>query len=118
MPGKTFVAAYGFAWSRRMSGAGKTCRDTRNSPMSMVPVGFLSSGSSSTQCRTWKTRLSSPGNRGSLSAGGGNRRHEADVRRHRRLSATMLYHRHGLWRMKVIGFEYTDTVEFSLKPLL
>lgn len=34
------------------------------------------------------------------------------------LPTTMLYDRHGVLRMKVIGFEYTDNIESSLKPLL
>jgi thiol-disulfide isomerase/thioredoxin len=34
------------------------------------------------------------------------------------LPTTMLYDRHGVLRMKVIGFEYTDTFESALKPLL
>jgi thiol-disulfide isomerase/thioredoxin len=34
------------------------------------------------------------------------------------LPTTMLYDRHGILRMKIIGFEYTDTVESNLKPLL
>jgi thiol-disulfide isomerase/thioredoxin len=34
------------------------------------------------------------------------------------LPTTMLYDRQGLLRKKVIGFEYTDTIESELKPLL
>jgi thiol-disulfide isomerase/thioredoxin len=34
------------------------------------------------------------------------------------LPTTMLYDRHGILRMKVIGFEYTDKLESALKPLL
>ena len=34
------------------------------------------------------------------------------------LPTTMLYDRHGILRQKVIGFEYTDTFEAYLKPLL
>ena len=34
------------------------------------------------------------------------------------LSTTMLYDRQGILRMKVVGFEYTDTIESALKPLL
>lgn len=34
------------------------------------------------------------------------------------LPTTMLYDRHGVLRMKVIGFEYTDNIESALKPLL
>jgi thiol-disulfide isomerase/thioredoxin len=34
------------------------------------------------------------------------------------LPTTMLYDRQGILREKVIGFEYTDTFEASLKPLL
>ena len=34
------------------------------------------------------------------------------------LPTTMLYDRNGVLRMKVIGFEYTETVEAALKPLL
>jgi thiol-disulfide isomerase/thioredoxin len=34
------------------------------------------------------------------------------------LPTTMIYDRHGVLRMKVIGFEYTDNVEQALKPLL
>jgi thiol-disulfide isomerase/thioredoxin len=34
------------------------------------------------------------------------------------LPTTMLYDRQGILRMKVIGFEYTDTIEASIKPLL
>lgn len=34
------------------------------------------------------------------------------------LPTTMLYDRQGILRMKVIGFEYTDTIESALKPLL
>jgi hypothetical protein len=34
------------------------------------------------------------------------------------LPTTMTYDRHGVLRMKVIGFEYTDNVESALKPLL
>jgi len=34
------------------------------------------------------------------------------------LPTTLLYDRHGVLRTKVIGFEYTDTVEQALKPLL
>lgn len=34
------------------------------------------------------------------------------------LPTTMLYDRQGVLRMKVIGFEYTETVEAALKPLL
>jgi hypothetical protein len=34
------------------------------------------------------------------------------------LPTTMLYDRQGTLRMKVIGFEYTDTIESALKPLL
>jgi len=30
----------------------------------------------------------------------------------------MLYDRQGILRTKVIGFEYTDTVESTLKPFL
>jgi len=30
----------------------------------------------------------------------------------------MLYDRSGMLRMKVIGFEYTDNIESTLKPLL
>jgi len=34
------------------------------------------------------------------------------------LPTTMLYDRQGVLRVKVIGFEYTDTVESAFKPLL
>jgi thiol-disulfide isomerase/thioredoxin len=34
------------------------------------------------------------------------------------LPTTMLYDRQGILRNKVIGFEYTDTIESELKPLL
>src|SRR5215471_20844508 len=34
------------------------------------------------------------------------------------LPTTLLYDRNGVLRMKVIGFEYTKTVEAALKPLL
>jgi thiol-disulfide isomerase/thioredoxin len=34
------------------------------------------------------------------------------------LPTTMLYDRQGILRTKIIGFEYTDTVEGELKPLL
>jgi hypothetical protein len=34
------------------------------------------------------------------------------------LPTTMLYDRQGILRMKVVGFEYTDTIESALKPLL
>jgi len=34
------------------------------------------------------------------------------------LPTTMLYDRQGLLRRKIIGFEYTDTIESELKPLL
>jgi thiol-disulfide isomerase/thioredoxin len=34
------------------------------------------------------------------------------------LPSTMLYDRDGKLRMKVIGFEYTDTIESALKPLV
>jgi len=34
------------------------------------------------------------------------------------LPTTLLYDRQGILRMKVIGFEYTDTIEASIKPLL
>jgi len=34
------------------------------------------------------------------------------------LPTTMLYDRQGILRYKVIGFEYTDTVESAIKPLL
>jgi thiol-disulfide isomerase/thioredoxin len=34
------------------------------------------------------------------------------------LPTTMLYDREGILRKKVIGFEYTDTIEADLKPLL
>jgi hypothetical protein len=34
------------------------------------------------------------------------------------LPTTMLYDRHGLLRTKVIGFEYTETFETALQPLL
>lgn len=34
------------------------------------------------------------------------------------LPTTMLYDRKGVLRMKVIGFEYTETIEKALKPLL
>jgi thiol-disulfide isomerase/thioredoxin len=34
------------------------------------------------------------------------------------LPTTMLYDCHGIMRMKVIGFEYTDNIELALKPLL
>jgi|SRR5215471_12288819 len=34
------------------------------------------------------------------------------------LPTTMLYDRHGVLRMKVIGFEYTDNFESALKQLL
>jgi thiol-disulfide isomerase/thioredoxin len=34
------------------------------------------------------------------------------------LPTTMLYDREGILRMKVVGFEYTDTIEAALKPLL
>jgi len=34
------------------------------------------------------------------------------------LPTTMLYNRHGVLRTKVIGFEYTGTIEQALKPLL
>jgi thiol-disulfide isomerase/thioredoxin len=34
------------------------------------------------------------------------------------LPTTMLYDRQGILRQKVIGFEYTDTFEADLKPLL
>jgi thiol-disulfide isomerase/thioredoxin len=34
------------------------------------------------------------------------------------LPTTMLYDRHGILRKKVIGFEYTDTIEADLEPLL
>ena len=34
------------------------------------------------------------------------------------LPTTMLYDRQGILRQKVIGFEYTDTFELELKPLL
>jgi thiol-disulfide isomerase/thioredoxin len=34
------------------------------------------------------------------------------------LPTTMLYDRQGILRIKVIGFEYTDTIESELKPLL
>ena len=34
------------------------------------------------------------------------------------LPTTMLYDRHGILRAKIIGFEYTRTIEADLKPLL
>jgi len=34
------------------------------------------------------------------------------------LPTTMLYDRQGILRMKIIGFEYTDNIERTLKPLL
>jgi thiol-disulfide isomerase/thioredoxin len=34
------------------------------------------------------------------------------------LPTTMLYDRQGILRQKVVGFEYTDTIEAYLKPLL
>jgi len=34
------------------------------------------------------------------------------------LPATMLFDRQGILRQKVIGFEYTETFESYLKPLL
>jgi thiol-disulfide isomerase/thioredoxin len=34
------------------------------------------------------------------------------------LPTTLLYDRQGILRRKVIGFEYTDTIESELKPLL
>jgi thiol-disulfide isomerase/thioredoxin len=34
------------------------------------------------------------------------------------LPTTMIYDRHGLLRKKVIGFDYTESFEASLKPLL
>jgi thiol-disulfide isomerase/thioredoxin len=34
------------------------------------------------------------------------------------LPTTLLYDRQGVLRQKVIGFEYTDTIESELKPLL
>jgi thiol-disulfide isomerase/thioredoxin len=34
------------------------------------------------------------------------------------LPTTLLYDRQGILRKKVIGFEYTDTIESELKPLL
>lgn len=34
------------------------------------------------------------------------------------LPTTMLYDRHGVLRMKVTGFEYTDNIESALRPLL
>jgi thiol-disulfide isomerase/thioredoxin len=34
------------------------------------------------------------------------------------LPTTLLYDRHGTLRKKIIGFEYTDTIEAALKPLL
>jgi thiol-disulfide isomerase/thioredoxin len=34
------------------------------------------------------------------------------------LPTTLLYDRRGVLRMKVIGFEYTDDIESTLKPLL
>ena len=34
------------------------------------------------------------------------------------LPTTMLYDRQGMLRNKIIGFEYTDTIESDLKPLL
>lgn len=34
------------------------------------------------------------------------------------LPTTMLYDRHGVLRMKVIGFEYTDNIESTLRTLL
>jgi len=34
------------------------------------------------------------------------------------LPTTMLYDRQGLLRKKIIGFEYTDTIESELRPLL
>jgi len=33
-------------------------------------------------------------------------------------TAALLYDRHGILREKVIGFEYTDTIEAQVKPLL
>jgi hypothetical protein len=34
------------------------------------------------------------------------------------LPTTMIYDRHGILRKKVIGFDYTENFEVSLKPLL
>ena len=34
------------------------------------------------------------------------------------LPTTMIYDRNGILRRKIIGFEYTDTIESALKPLL
>jgi hypothetical protein len=34
------------------------------------------------------------------------------------LPTTMLYDRNGILRWKIVGFEYTDSVESALKPLL
>jgi thiol-disulfide isomerase/thioredoxin len=34
------------------------------------------------------------------------------------LPTTLLYDRNGILRTKIIGFEYTDAIEASLKPLL
>ena len=34
------------------------------------------------------------------------------------LPTTMLYDRQGMLRTKVVGFEYTDTIESALKPLV
>jgi len=34
------------------------------------------------------------------------------------LPTTILYDRQGILRMKIIGFEYTDNIELTLKPLL
>jgi len=33
------------------------------------------------------------------------------------LPTTLLYDRQGVLRQKVVGFEYTDTIESELKPL-
>jgi len=34
------------------------------------------------------------------------------------LPTTMLFDRQGILRKKVVGFEYTDSIEADLKPLL
>jgi hypothetical protein len=34
------------------------------------------------------------------------------------LPTTLLYDRQGILRKKVIGFEYTDTIDAEVKPLL
>jgi hypothetical protein len=97
----------------------KRCPAIRNFWTATVRAASRSSDSSSTPCQIWKTQscfAKKIGVRYPLAVAADDLKQKFGGIEG--LPTTLLYNRQGVLREKVIGFEYTDTIEAQVKPLL